>query len=195
MHVIPRMEVECGLAFWELQLPLCSLVLILFLWRSLKLETVCDLLHVVVSHVPHPLQACSSSGCCVLVYGWWVLWWTWSKSSHLFSCLPLSEELFGPQVSNCYRPRIILQTKWTLFPIGNLLVVPIIKLIGLTMGLTVWGVTNMLAGWFTGVWVHSPHTPPYYCRWLITGSYSARKLIALVSTMEGWLWLLWGELI
>ncbi len=37
------------------------------------------------------------------------------------------------------------------FSTGNLLVVPIIKLIGLTMGLTVWGVTNMLAGWFTGV--------------------------------------------
>ncbi len=31
------------------------------------------------------------------------------------------------------------------------MVVPIIKMIGITMGLTVWGVTNMLSGWFTGV--------------------------------------------
>ena len=30
------------------------------------------------------------------------------------------------------------------------MVVPIIKMIGLTMGLTVWGVTNMLSGWFSG---------------------------------------------
>ncbi len=34
---------------------------------------------------------------------------------------------------------------------GNLTVVPIIKMIGLTMGLTVWGVANMLSGWFSGV--------------------------------------------
>lgn len=35
-------------------------------------------------------------------------------------------------------------------PPGNLMAVPVIKLIGLTMGLTTWGVTNMLSGWFTG---------------------------------------------
>ena len=29
--------------------------------------------------------------------------------------------------------------------------VPVIKMIGLTMGLTVWGVTNMLSGWFIGM--------------------------------------------
>ena len=34
---------------------------------------------------------------------------------------------------------------------GNALVVPIIKTIGLTMGLTIWGATNMLSGWFTGM--------------------------------------------
>ena len=34
--------------------------------------------------------------------------------------------------------------------LGNLLVVPVVKMIGLTMGLTVWGVTNMLSGWFQG---------------------------------------------
>ena len=34
--------------------------------------------------------------------------------------------------------------------VGNLLVVPVVKMIGLTMGLTVWGVTNMLNGWFQG---------------------------------------------
>ena len=34
--------------------------------------------------------------------------------------------------------------------LGNLLVVPVVKMIGLTMGLTVWGVTNMLNGWFQG---------------------------------------------
>jgi len=33
------------------------------------------------------------------------------------------------------------------------MVVPIVKMIGLTMGLTVWGVTNMLSGWVTGMWV------------------------------------------
>ena len=31
--------------------------------------------------------------------------------------------------------------------------VSIIKMIGLTMGLTVWGVTNMLSGWLTGTYV------------------------------------------
>ncbi|XP_003391932.1 PREDICTED: transmembrane protein 144-like [Amphimedon queenslandica] len=35
---------------------------------------------------------------------------------------------------------------------GNALVVPIIKTIGLTMGLTIWGATNMLSGWFTGMY-------------------------------------------
>lgn len=33
---------------------------------------------------------------------------------------------------------------------GNIMVVPIIKMIGMTMGLTLWGVTNLLAGWMTG---------------------------------------------
>ncbi|XP_064405556.1 transmembrane protein 144-like [Halichondria panicea] len=47
-----------------------------------------------------------------------------------------------------FLPALVGGISWTT---GNLLVVPIIKLIGLTMGLTVWGVTNMLAGWFTGV--------------------------------------------
>ena len=37
--------------------------------------------------------------------------------------------------------------------VGNLLVVPVVKMIGLTMGLTVWGVTNMLNGWFQGKYV------------------------------------------
>jgi glucose uptake protein GlcU len=37
-----------------------------------------------------------------------------------------------------------------LWTTGNLMAVSIIKMIGLTMGLTVWGVTNMLSGWFTG---------------------------------------------
>ena len=31
--------------------------------------------------------------------------------------------------------------------------VPVVKMIGLTMGLTVWGVTNMLNGWFQGKYV------------------------------------------
>ena len=31
--------------------------------------------------------------------------------------------------------------------------VPIIKMIGLTMGLTVWGVTNMLTGWIIGTFI------------------------------------------
>ena len=30
------------------------------------------------------------------------------------------------------------------------MVVPIIQMIGMTMGLTVWGVTNMLGGWVAG---------------------------------------------
>jgi glucose uptake protein GlcU len=37
-----------------------------------------------------------------------------------------------------------------LWTTGNLMAVPVIKMIGLTMGLTVWGVTNMLSGWFIG---------------------------------------------
>ncbi|CAI8041521.1 Transmembrane protein 144 [Geodia barretti] len=37
-----------------------------------------------------------------------------------------------------------------LWTTGNLMAVSIIKMIGLTMGLTVWGVTNMLSGWFIG---------------------------------------------
>lgn len=36
---------------------------------------------------------------------------------------------------------------------GNLAVVPIIKMIGMTMGLTVWGVTNMLTGWVIGTFI------------------------------------------
>ncbi len=40
-----------------------------------------------------------------------------------------------------------------MYVIGNLAVVPIIKMIGLTMGLTVWGVTNMLTGWVIGTFV------------------------------------------
>ena len=40
-----------------------------------------------------------------------------------------------------------------LWTTGNLMAVSIIKMIGLTMGLTVWGVTNMLSGWFTGTYV------------------------------------------
>lgn len=39
-------------------------------------------------------------------------------------------------------------------PAGNLLVVPVVKMIGLTMGLTVWGVTNMLNGWFQGRYMY-----------------------------------------
>lgn len=34
---------------------------------------------------------------------------------------------------------------------GNLLAVPIIKLIGMTMALTVWGIFNMLSGWLQGM--------------------------------------------
>jgi hypothetical protein len=37
-----------------------------------------------------------------------------------------------------------------LWTTGNLAVVAIIKMIGMTMGLTLWGVTNMLSGWVTG---------------------------------------------
>ena len=40
-----------------------------------------------------------------------------------------------------------------LWTTGNLMAVSIIKMIGLTMGLTVWGVTNMLSGWFIGTYV------------------------------------------
>ena len=38
--------------------------------------------------------------------------------------------------------------------LGNLLVVPIIKLIGMTMALTVWGIFNMLSGWLQGMSVY-----------------------------------------
>ena len=31
------------------------------------------------------------------------------------------------------------------------MVVPIVKMVGLTMGLTVWGVSNMVSGWVSGV--------------------------------------------
>jgi len=34
---------------------------------------------------------------------------------------------------------------------GNLLAVPIIKLIGMTMALTVWGIFNTLSGWLQGL--------------------------------------------
>lgn len=37
-------------------------------------------------------------------------------------------------------------------PSGNIVCVPVIKMIGLTMGLTVWGSTNLLAGWISGRW-------------------------------------------
>lgn len=34
---------------------------------------------------------------------------------------------------------------------ANVLTVSIIKMIGLTMGLTVWGATNLLSGWVSGM--------------------------------------------
>ncbi|XP_060596387.1 transmembrane protein 144-like isoform X2 [Ruditapes philippinarum] len=37
-----------------------------------------------------------------------------------------------------------------LFITGNLTVVPIVKLIGLGLGFSIWGVTNLLSGWATG---------------------------------------------
>ena len=49
-----------------------------------------------------------------------------------------------------FLPSLLGGFLWTT---GNLMVVSIIKMIGLTMGLTVWGVTNMLSGWFTGTYV------------------------------------------
>jgi len=47
-----------------------------------------------------------------------------------------------------FLPVLLGGVLWTT---GNLMVVPIVKMIGLTMGLTLWGITNMLAGWVTGV--------------------------------------------
>ena len=44
---------------------------------------------------------------------------------------------------------------------GNLLVVPIIKLIGMTMALTVWGIFNMLSGWLQGMSVDIIMLPKY----------------------------------
>ena len=38
----------------------------------------------------------------------------------------------------------------SILPSGNALVVPIIKMIGLTMGVTIWGVSYMLSGWIIG---------------------------------------------
>jgi hypothetical protein len=37
--------------------------------------------------------------------------------------------------------------------------VPIIKCIGLGMGLLVWGLTNMLTGWASGVWFDGQFPP------------------------------------
>ena len=34
--------------------------------------------------------------------------------------------------------------------VGNLFTVPVIKLIGLTMALTIWGVANLVIGWIAG---------------------------------------------
>jgi hypothetical protein len=33
---------------------------------------------------------------------------------------------------------------------GNMCVVPVIKTIGLAMGLLIWGTLNLIAGWATG---------------------------------------------
>lgn len=46
-----------------------------------------------------------------------------------------------------YLPSLMGGFLWTT---GNILCVPIIKMIGLTMGLTVWGSTNLIAGWISG---------------------------------------------
>jgi len=37
-----------------------------------------------------------------------------------------------------------------LWTTGNMMAVPIIKLIGLSMALLIWGSSNMLMGWLTG---------------------------------------------
>ena len=37
-----------------------------------------------------------------------------------------------------------------LWATGNMMCVPVIKLIGLSMGLLIWGSTNMLMGWASG---------------------------------------------
>ena len=37
-----------------------------------------------------------------------------------------------------------------LWTTGNMLAVPIIKLIGMSMALLIWGSSNMLMGWLTG---------------------------------------------
>ena len=37
-----------------------------------------------------------------------------------------------------------------LWATGNVLTVPIIKMVGMSMGLLVWGMCNMLTGWATG---------------------------------------------
>ena len=42
-----------------------------------------------------------------------------------------------------------------LWATGNTLAVPVINLIGLGLALLIWGATNMLMGWATGVWTAS----------------------------------------
>ena len=63
----------------------------------------------------------------------------------IFICLYFWVVCYGPVVSS-----LGLLLMYESGYQGNIMVVPIIKMIGMTMGLTLWGVTNLLAGWMTG---------------------------------------------
>ncbi|KAL5460464.1 hypothetical protein EMCRGX_G033915 [Ephydatia muelleri] len=55
-----------------------------------------------------------------------------------------------------------------LWTTGNILTVSIIKMIGLTMGLTVWGTTNLLGGWITAMFILD-QASQIQCLWLNYG--------------------------
>jgi len=56
-----------------------------------------------------------------------------------------------PEASVKIRNQLLFALGGSLWAFGNVLVVPVIKAIGLTLGLCLWGSSNMLVGWLSGI--------------------------------------------
>lgn len=56
-----------------------------------------------------------------------------------------------PETSVTIRNQMLFALGGSLWAFGNVLVVPVIKAIGLTLGLCLWGSSNMLVGWLSGI--------------------------------------------
>ena len=89
---------------------------------------------------------CFSSGSCALVFsssGFWFRLFRAVLNSIRWQC---SVGFFGAQVCGF----ISVELLSICFAPGNVLCVPIIKFIGIGVGMLVWGSTNLITGWLCG---------------------------------------------